>query len=239
MTIIGAPTGSITIEAWPRSEVDITADIELRANTEEDLAQLAIVNNVLIDTDVNHVRILTTGTHDKSFMKRAARNFPKKLLGLPWRVDYRIRVPASIDMEINAGNGPFTLTGVEGSIRVMAAQSDARLVLTGGHVIATIERGSINVELAARSWRGAGADIRLATGDINVELPSGSSFDIDADVLRLGQIENSYPGLGPRDENRPRTPRSLRARAGAGGPTVAFTIGDGTLRIKQRKESSQ
>lgn len=236
LTIVGAPNGSITIEAWPRNEVDITADIELRAGTEEELTQLAAVNGFVLDAEVNHLRILTTGTHDKAFMKRAARNFPKKLMGLPWKIDYRIRVPAYTDLEINTGSGPFTLTGVEGSIRIMAVDSNANLTLSGGLVMATIERGSVNVRLTARSWRGAGADIRLASGDMTVELPAASSLDIDASVLRSGQIENSYTGLEPRDDTS-FTPRSMRARAGTGGPTLAFTVADGTLRLKQQKET--
>ena len=83
LTIIGAPAGSITIEAWPRSEVDITADIELHADTEEDLARLSTINSFLLDEDTNQLRILTTGTHDKAFMKKAGKGFPKNLLGLP------------------------------------------------------------------------------------------------------------------------------------------------------------
>jgi len=236
VTIVGAPTGSITIEAWQRNEVEITAEIELRAPTEEELSQLAVVNGLILDEEVNHLRILTTGTHDKAFMKRVARNFPKKLLGLPWKIDYRIRVPAYTDLEVNAGSGPFTLTGVEGSIRIMAVESEANLTLTGGHVTATIERGSVNVRLTARSWRGAGAEIRLATGDMTVELPAGSSLDINADVLRSGKIESTYAGLEARDRAS-LTNRSLRARVGTGGPLLAFTLADGTLRIKQRAES--
>ena len=238
LTLIGPPNGSITIEAWPRSEVDITADIELRAGTEEELSQLAVVNGFILDEEVNHLRILTTGTHDKAFMKRAARNFPKKLLGLPWKIDYRIRVPAFTDLEISAGSGPLTLTGVEGAIRIMAVESKADLTLTGGYVMATIERGSVNVRMTTRSWRGAGADIRLASGDMNFELPASASVDINADILRSGQIENSYNGLEPRDRTA-FTPRSMRARAGAGGPTLSFTVADGTLRIKQRTESEE
>src|SRR5215207_4020299 len=84
LTILGAPAGSITIEAWPKSEVDITADIELLANTEEELALLATANSFTVDEDANHIRILTTGTHDKTFMKRVAKKFPKALLNLPW-----------------------------------------------------------------------------------------------------------------------------------------------------------
>ncbi|MBA2733679.1 MAG: hypothetical protein H0U54_12390, partial [Acidobacteria bacterium] len=90
LTILGAPAGSITIEAWPRSEVDITAEIELFANTEEELALLATINSFTIDDDISHLRILTTGTHDKAFMRRVAKKFPKALLNLPWKIDYRI-----------------------------------------------------------------------------------------------------------------------------------------------------
>lgn len=238
ITLIGPPSGSITVEAWTRNEVDITADIELRAGTEEELTQLAAVNGFILDEEVNHLRILTTGTHDKRFMKRAARNFPKKLLGLPWKIDYRVRVPAYTDLEVNAGSGPFTLKGVEGTIRVQAVESTADLTLVGGYVMATVERGTVNVRMDARSWRGAGADIRLAHGDLNLELPAAASIDINGDILRSGQIERSYEGLEPR-ERTTFSPRSIRARAGAGGPTLAFTVGDGTLRIKQRTASEQ
>src|SRR2546422_6622045 len=49
LTIIGAPEGSITVEGWSRDEVDISAEIQLRANTEADLDLLAAVNTFGID----------------------------------------------------------------------------------------------------------------------------------------------------------------------------------------------
>ncbi|MDQ3820823.1 MAG: hypothetical protein M3362_24485, partial [Acidobacteriota bacterium] len=141
LTIIGAPEGSITIEAWGKSEMDVSADIELHAATESDLALLATVNGFTVDEDVNHIRILTTGTHDKVFMRRFAKKFPKALLNLPWKIDYHIRVPAQCDVEIDAGRGPLDLSGVEGAISLKALQSDAALTLTGGAVRATIGGG--------------------------------------------------------------------------------------------------
>lgn len=232
LTIIGAPAGSITIEAWPRSEVDITADVELRADTEEDLARLSTVNGFVLDVDANHLRILTTGTHDKAFMKRAAKGFPKNLLGLPWKIDYRIRVPAMTDIEIDAGRGPITLQGVEGTISITALESNMTLNPAGGLLRATVGKGTINIAIATRNWRGAGTDIRLATGELTLELPAGYSGDVNADILRTGQIVNEYTGLEPR-ENTTFTSRSIKGRAGAGGPQLSFTVGDGTLRIKK------
>lgn len=231
LNILGAPSGSITIEAWPRAEVDITADIELRAETEADLARLAVVNNFALDEDINHIRVLTTGTHDKSFMRRTAKDFPKRLLGLPWKIDYRIRVPAAVDLEINMGRGAFNLAGVEGSITLTALESDATLALTGGRFAATIGRGSARVKFVGRNWRGSGVEIRLATGNMIVELPANFTADIDASVLRTGAIENTYNALVPR-ERTTATAHSLNGRAGAGGPTLAFTVGDGRLSIK-------
>src|ERR1051325_2625651 len=113
VTLIAAPRGSVTVEGWTRNEVELTADIEIQGPTEADLDQLATVNNFVFDEDLNHLSILTTGTHDRIFMKRSAKNFPKKLLNMPWKIDYRLRVPINTDLEINAGHGAVKLLGIE------------------------------------------------------------------------------------------------------------------------------
>jgi hypothetical protein len=232
VTVVGAPQGSIAIEGWSRSEVEITADIELRADTEEDLNLLATVNRFVFDEDMNHLRILTTGSHDKVFMRRVAKDFPKRLLGLPWKIDYRIRVPVFTDLEINAGRGAINLSGVEGAIQLSATESETTLSLIGGTVNATIGWGKVSVRIPVRSWRGGGADIRLAAGDLTVELPPGFNGDIDADILQSGHIDESYGALEARE--RPGlTPQAIKARAGVGGAFFRFKVGDGTLYIKK------
>ena len=232
VTVVGAPQGSIAIEGWSRSEVEITADIELRADTEEDLDLLATVNRFVFDEDMNHLRILTTGSHDKVFMRRVAKDFPKRLLGLPWKIDYRIRVPVFTDLEINAGRGAINLSGVEGAIQLSATESETTLSLIGGTVNATIAWGKVSVRIPVRNWRGGGADIRLAAGDLTVELPPGFNGDIDADILQSGHIDESYGALEARE--RPGlTPQAIKARAGVGGAFFRFKVGAGTLYIRK------
>lgn len=232
VTLIGAPKGSVTVEGWARNEVELTANVELKAPTEADLDQLARVNTFVFDEDLNHISVLTTGTHDRTFMKSTAKNFPKKLLNLPWKIDYRLRVPANTDLEINAGHGPVKLSGVEGSMRLSATESETALTATGGVLSATVTFGVINFAIPSRSWRGSGADIRIASGTINVDLPPGFSGDIDAEVLRTGKIVNTYESLASR-EKPGITERTVRARAGAGGPYFKFTVGDGTVNIRK------
>jgi len=232
VTLIAAPRGSVTVEGWQRNEVEVTANIELKGATEADLDQLAKVNNFVFDEDLNHISILTTGTHDRAFMKRSNKKFPKNLLNLPWKIDYRLRVPVNTDLEVNAGHGDVKLSGVEGALRITATESDTALTLTGGTVTTTVTAGSITFTIPARSWRGNGADVRVASGTINVDLQPGFSGDIDAEILRTGKIINTYDGLTSR-EKPGLTERSVRARAGAGGAYFKFTVGDGTVNIRK------
>ena len=231
VTILGAPKGSVKVEGWNRNEVALTADIEWQAETEADLNLLAPVNNFVLDDDTDHVRILTTGTHDRAFVKKI-KNFPKRLLNLPWKIDYKLRVPESADVEIDMGHGPVTLSGVVGALRVNATECEAAITLTGGAVTVTIAAGNVNLSIPARSWRGAGAEIRIAAGILNVDLPPGFNGDIDADILRLGKIVNNYEGLVTR-EKPGITERTVRARAGSGGAFFRFTVGDGVVTIKK------
>ena len=191
VTVYGAPEGSVTIEAWPRPEVEITAEVELQGDTEEELARLAEINSFVIDEDYNHVRVVTTGTHDREFLKRVARDLPKKLRAMPWKIDYRVRVPALCDLEIYSGRGALTLTGVEGAVRLNAGDGPATLALAGGDVEATLRGGPVSVRVPARSWRGRGLSVRVAGGgDLTVELPANFNGDVNAEVLRAGRVEN-------------------------------------------------
>lgn len=232
LTIYGAPTGSITVEAWARNEVDITAEIELKGSTEAELAALAAVNNFVLDQDGSHLTLVTTGTHDRKFMKRAAKDFPKKLLTLPWKIDYRIRVPAQIDLDIYAGRGALGINNTDGAISLNAGESQVSLTLGGGDLVSTITGGSVSLRVPVNSWRGRGATIRLGRGDLTVELPASFNGDLDATVLRAGRIENNHPALVPR-EGVASDARQLHARAGAGGAALNFEIGDGVIRINK------
>ncbi len=234
ITIVGAPRGSITVEGWQRNEVDLTADIELQAETEADLDRLATVNGFAFDEDPIHLSLLTTGTHDRAYMKKVAKNFPKNLLNLPWKIDYKLRVPSSTDIEINGGHGPLNVSGVEGSIRVNATEGDAVLSLTGGSVSVTVAAGNVKLLIPVHSWRGSGAEVRLAAGIISVEMPAGFNGDIDADILRTGKIESTLE-LASR-EKPGITDKIVRARAGAGGATFRFTVGDGVISLKKSGE---
>lgn len=231
VSLIGAPRGAITVEGWNKSEVEIVAETEVRAHAETDLALLAAVNTFNFDEDLNHLRLTTVGMHDKDYLRRTAKNFPKHLLALPWKINYHLRVPYATDLRIYSGEGALRLSGVEGGIEIEGDRTDAALELVGGVVKATLGRGALVLKIPARSWRGNGALIQVGVGDLTLELSAGFNAEIDASVLRTGKIENAYQDLVPRELTTP-TERSFKGRSGAGGAQFSLTVGDGRLRIQ-------
>lgn len=234
ITIVGAPEGSITIEGWSKNEVEVSAEIVNQAPTEADLTKLADVNGVVFDDARGHLRILSVGTHDKDYMKRTAKKFPKNLLSMPFRVDYKIKVPKYCDLEIDGGNGDFALAGVDGTTRVKFLNGDAKIELVGGAFTATFGKGTIDVSIPTRNWRGRFADIQLVSGKMNVLLPVSFNAEVNASVLRTGKIENTFAELKPRSKIK-FTDKSIAAKAGNGGVSVNFTVGDGDLNISEYK----
>lgn len=198
--IIGAPTGAIRIEGWQKNEVEITAEIETEAATEEDLAILSQVNGFTIQHNFGSITITTVGAHDKRYIKKNVKDFPKRLRGTPFKIDYSIKVPLYSDLKINGGKGDFSVKNVDGAKQVNFLETNAEMILTGGAVAANFGVGTVNIIVAAPNWRGNKADFQLTNGTMNLEIsPSFNGF-INAKVLRTGKVENDCGFLNRKTE---------------------------------------
>ncbi len=231
VAIVGAPNGSIRVEGWKQREVEITAEIVVQAPTEADLALLAQVTGFVLEESLGRTGIISVGTHDKKYMKRAAKKFPKRLLTMPFKIDYVVKVPQYCDLQIDGGKGDLSVSMVEGTMKINYLDSNAKLDLVGGGISATFGSGKVDVTIPTRSWRGRFADIQLASGEMQVGLPPSLNAEVDATILRTGKIENGYAEFKPRVRKGEFTDKSIVAKTGTGGVSLKFTVGDGTLKI--------
>ena len=232
ITIQGAPKGSITVEGWSKNEIEISAEIIVEAANDADLERMAKVTGFQLDESTGRVGIISLGTHDKKFIKKLGKKFPKHLVGKPFRIDYVIKVPQYCDLQIDGGRGDLFISGVDGVFRLNYLETNARLDLKGGSVLAIFGKGTVDLTVPSQGWRGRIADVQLATGDMNITLPNGINAEVDATILRTGKIENAYDGLVPRVRKAEFTEKSIVAKSGVGGGTsLKFTVGDGTLKI--------
>ncbi|MBC7901407.1 MAG: hypothetical protein H7070_15290 [Saprospiraceae bacterium] len=236
VSVAGAPDGSVRIEGWAQNEIEISAEIEIQAATEADLNELAKVTGFVLEESLGRTGILSVGTHDKKYLKTASKKFPKNLLGLPFKIDYVLKVPRYCDLQIDGGKGDLYIAGVEGTMKINYLDTNAKLHLVGGGILAVFGGGTVDVNVPTRSWRGRFADIQLAMGTMNVSLPPSLNAEIDASILRTGKIENTYADLKPKTRKALFTEKLVAAKSGVGGVPLKFTVGDGTLKIFELKE---
>jgi hypothetical protein len=189
----------------------------------------------MIDESAMHVRIISVGTHDKEYMKRTAKKFPKNLVGLPFRVDYKIKVPRYCDIDVDGGSGDLTVSGIDGAMKIKYLNANAKLDLVGGAINATFGGGTVDVTIPSRGWRGRFADVQMANGAMNVFLPVSLNAQIDASILRTGNIENTFAALKPRPRTK-FTDKSISGKAGVGGVPLNFTVGEGIMKISELKK---
>ncbi|HUR98099.1 MAG TPA: hypothetical protein VMZ26_08560 [Pyrinomonadaceae bacterium] len=232
LAVSGAPVGSIRIEGWKNREIEISAEIEVTANSEADLVKLSEVTTFVLSESLGRTGIISVGTHDKQYLKKLGKKFPKELIGLPFKIDYVIKVPQYCDLEIDGGTGDLSISGVDGMFKLNYLETNAKLDLRGGAVLAVFGKGTVDLTVPSVSWRGRFADVSLASGALNVHLPSGINAELDATILRTGKIENGYLGLKPRVRTATFTDKSIVAKSGVGaGTSLKFTVGDGTLKL--------
>ncbi|MBV9214638.1 MAG: hypothetical protein JO053_00560 [Acidobacteria bacterium] len=235
ISIVGAPNGSIRIEGSNTNEVEITADVELQAPTEADLAALGQLTGFILDQSIGRVSIISGGAHNKFGMKRLPKNIGKNLLTLPFRIDYSIKVPHYCDLEVDGGKGDLAISGVEGAMKINFVETNAKIEVISGATIATFGSGTADIGIGTKGWKARAAVIDMARGDLTVRLPAATSAEIDASIIRTGSIENAFPNLKPLDRKVPFTDKAISAKAGVGGTPLKFTVGDGSLKLRLLK----
>lgn len=229
--IVGSPIGSISVEGTQKNEIEISAEVEVQAANEADLAKLAELTGFSLDETVGRAAITSVGLNSKKALPKALKKLPKNLIGLPYKINYVIKIPHYCDLTIDGGKGDLTVTGVEGAIKINYLDTNAKISLIGGGVSATFGTGTVDITMPNRSWRGNAIDMALSTGDMAVHVPWNLSAELDASILKTGSIENGLTQLKPRDRKVPITDKLVAAKAGNGGVPMKFTVGDGTLKL--------
>lgn len=230
IAIVGAPVGSIRFSGSAGNEVEITAAIEVQAANDADLTRLTEVTGFIVDERLGRVSILSIGTHNKFSDKKMWKKFPKQLANLPFKIDYTIGVPIYSNLEIDGGRGDLSVSNIEGAVRINFVDTTA-VIESNGDLDATFGGGRVDLMFGTRSWRGRPANVQMAAGSLNIQLPTNASAEIDASILKTGAIESTFAGLKPRNRKFPFTETSVMAKAGVGGATLKFSVGVGNIKI--------
>ena len=212
--------GSITIEAWDRSEIRLEA--VKTADSRETLAEVELN----IDARPDSFSVET----DYSSWKNNNNN--QQWRGKKLRVDFKMMVPrgAKLD-EIESVNGSIMLSNFTNYTKASAVNGQVRAMNLRGTAILSTVNGTTEVDFDAVQ---PNSKISLSTvnGSVNLLVPSDLSATVKADTVN-GNINNDF-GLPVRKGEY--VGRDLYGKIGGGEAQIKLESVNGGLSIKRKND---
>jgi hypothetical protein len=170
--------GAINIEAGADTEIVMDANVRSRRaprNNEEN--QGYFTTEVSGDTLVIGRRNEHRGFHFFSF-------------GNETRVDYDLRVPASVALDLRTVNGRIATHGVDGEMKAVTVNGRVNIDTPGS---SEVEAHTVNGRIEARFVKSfQGATLKTINGGVTASLPLSASFTGDFSQVN-GDIEAAFP----------------------------------------------
>jgi DUF4097 and DUF4098 domain-containing protein YvlB len=143
-------------------------------------------------------------------------------------VEFTVRLPRGVNIELGTVNGSVDVRGVTGEVNASSVNGGVDAVSDGGPVTASTVNGSIRASM--RTLGSGDLEFSTVNGSITVELPER----IDAD-LRMTTVNGT---LSSRDFPLTVTgrfnPQNMRATIGKGGTRLSFSTVNGNVELRKR-----
>jgi hypothetical protein len=204
------PMGGVSVRAHEGREVVVRAVVQGRAGSTARARAIA-----------QAVRVRTDGSVRATGPERDGRE--------GWWVSYDVLVPARTDLELEARNGPVSVTGVSGTMRLRTQNGPVNLDAVSGDVRASAQNGPVNVRLEGARWSGAGLVAETVNGPVTVQMPRSYAARIEGETTR-GPIHTDLPVTG---SGRAWERRTIATDVNGGGATLRFTTVNGPLTIRR------
>lgn len=141
------------------------------------------------------------------------------------RVDFRIEVPAGVNLRAGTVNGDVHVRRVAGDVRASTVNGDVDME-AGGNAEGSTVNGSIRAAMAGDLR----TDLKLNTvnGSVTVALPPGANAEVEAATVN-GSLESDFPlTVQGRFSNR-----RMRGTIGEGGHRLLLETVNGGVAIRR------
>lgn len=144
-------------------------------------------------------------------------------------VDFTVRVPAGIDLDVRTVNGEVEANGLRGNVDASTVNGGV-IVSTTGLAEASTVNGSIRASLGRSDFRHA--EFSTVNGGITLELPADLAAEVRAETLN-GDIDSDFPMT--ISGTRRFSPRRIVATIGdpGAGRTLYLKTVNGSLKLRK------
>lgn len=205
---VKSENGGIEVSGEDRDDVKIEARVEAWAGSESDARN--ILKQVVIETSGDSIR--DSGPH--AFLGNSG-----------YGVNYRIRVPRPLAVDLKSNNGGIDIAHLEGEIRFDTTNGGVGLNDLAGDVRGSTVNGGLDITLSGKSWRGQGLNADTTNGGVTLKIPEHYSAHLETGTVN-GGISVNFPITIQGDiKNR------LSTNLGSGGPTIHAETTNGGVQI--------
>lgn len=204
--------GKIRVHATPNATgVDIEATISGGANTEVNAQAVADAIETVAETRDGVVHV-------------GWKWADPSMRGRPHRVDFLIRCPDRLEMDLATTNGELTLDGANGECRLRCTNGRISVQGAPNRIELDTTNGSIHGELMTEG--ALGGRVETTNGNITFELTSAVSTRISA-ALTNGSIDCELPATNVEAGRR-----AWAGTLGDGEGSLALETTNGSIRVK-------
>lgn len=171
--------GSLNVEAGPPDEISLVARVRARSLPKQNAENLGFFRTA-VDGDT------LTIARDKH--RRSTSGFLFHTSDIT--VDYSLRVPPQVALDLNTVNGRIATRGIEGETQVTTVNGPIELEATGRNEVSA---KTVNGHVRARFLNTfQGASLKTVNGGVEAIMPPTASFACDLSQVN-GDFEASFP----------------------------------------------
>ena len=228
--------GSIRVESWSGTEVQVTARKKVRAGDSARAAELLAEIEIIVEESGGTVRI-EADTPSSGLRSGWSRNESVS-------VSFEIKVPDDAEVKARSNNGSIEVRdlgarawlrtnngsikarGVGGALEANSNNGSIKAYDIRGPVDAETNNGSIVAEITS-SDLADGVRMSTTNGSVELRLEAGVAASITART-RNGSVSSDFPG-GTQDRHK----RTLELDLNGGGPRVELESTNGSIRVRE------
>ena len=170
--------GAINIEAGSENEIAMDATVLSRVAPKQNRE-----NQGYFTTQVSGDTLIIGRENER-------RHFHFFSFGSETRIDYELRVPASLALDLRTVNGRIATHGVDGATHAVTVNGRVNIDTPGS---SEVEAQTINGRIEARFGKSfQGATLKTVNGGVTAALPLSASFTGDFSQVN-GDIEAAFP----------------------------------------------
>lgn len=197
----GGAEKSVTVtKSWPAADIEnlrvdeVDGMISVEAASTNEISLVAVATGDLeLEPEKDNQGLFETSVEGDTL--RIGRREKKKKFNFMWddddvRIEYTLKVPADLSLDVNTVNGRISTRGIDGETEATSVNGTIDVEVSGTN---ELQATTVNGRVKARFLKDfQGAKFRTVNGGVEASLPPSASFHVDLAQVN-GDFEAAFP----------------------------------------------